>query len=35
LTKNKKKFASLETDEMWKNIIEFKNFDGVKIFLNL
>jgi len=25
-----KKLASLEVDKMWKNIIEFNNFDGVE-----
>lgn len=31
----KKELASLEIDEMWKNILNSKNFDGTKIFSNL
>jgi len=31
----KKELAFLEIDEMWKNILESKNFDGTKIFSNL
>jgi len=31
----KKELASLETDEMWKNILECKNSDDTKIFPNL
>ena len=31
----KKELASLEIDEMWKNILDSKNFDGTKIFSNL
>jgi len=34
LMNKRKKLAFLEIDEMWKNILEAKNFDGTKIFSN-
>ena len=32
---DKKELACLKIDEMWKKILEFKNFDGEKMFPNL
>ena len=31
----KKELASLEVDEMWKKILEFKDFNDAKMFLNI